>query len=92
MVFAAYCTSVANMIDAETILLADRRKAPENRGLTKKTKNGNIIHNPAYTIAVGARRETVKLAQLLGLSPVDRDRVSRIEAPENDPAAKFFDW
>jgi hypothetical protein len=34
----------------------------------------------------------VKLAAMLGLSPVDRDRVSRIVEPESeDPAAKYFD-
>jgi len=80
---AGYCQSYGRWIEAE-IKLAET-------GLVIKTKSGNIIENPYYSIAKRERELMHKFAIEFGLTPSSRSRlgIPRIPFPKTE-ASKFF--
>lgn len=98
-VFAAYCQSHSQWRHASELLAEFSAANPFGRGLviyTKKSKDhagGNLIQNPVVGQLNKAKRDMVRYASELGMSPsarsrIDADSAQRAQAP--DPTARYF--
>lgn len=77
-VVVAYCHAWETFQTA----MAEVKKPPsKGGGLVITTKNGNIIQNPMLSIANTARKDMVRFAAELGMSPASRSRVKVDELP-----------
>lgn len=80
--FAAYCQAYGRWAAAEAQLARDSRKRGAMAGGTIiKTVAGNVIQNPAVSIANAAMAQVVKYAVEFGFTPSARARVHNA-APE----------
>lgn len=89
---SAFCLAWAVFIKAQRRLNAQARNDDSvmAEGLLVKTKSGNIIQNPLLGIANVARRDMLKAAAELGLTPAARANLEGAKRGEEDPTAKKF--
>ena len=71
----AYCYTYAQWRKA----VKERKKA-----FTEKTKNGNLIQHPIFSIEKSLSEDLLKLRKELGLTPKSRRSVSRTTTPGQD--------
>lgn len=88
----AYCTAFSVWAKAERRIQAQARNDDTvlAEGLTIKTKSGNIIQNPLLGIANVARRDMVRMAADLGLTPSSRANLEGRKRDEDPTDKKFF--
>lgn len=80
--FGAYCQAYGRWASAEAQITRDARKRAAIAGGTIiKTVSGNLIQNPAVSIANAAMAQMVKYAAEFGFTPSARTRVHNA-APE----------
>ena len=78
---AFYCQSYADYLAALTLA----------RTPLIKTKNGNVIQNPAVGVMNQARKACMEAGAKFGLNPTDLNNVQPAEAPTaEDKKSKFF--
>ncbi len=87
---AAYCMAYARWVDAEEKMEDARQGDPFGGGLTIETSNGNVIQNPLVGIANVARREMLRFAAELGLTPAARMQIRGKAGGDDGAASKFF--
>jgi P27 family predicted phage terminase small subunit len=83
-VFALYCQAWGRWQEAEEMVAA--------KGNIVKTKDGNIIQNPALAVANRAARDCHRYAAELGLTPSARSRIHTdgLNGKAADEFAEFF--
>jgi P27 family predicted phage terminase small subunit len=85
---AAYCQAYGAWIMAEQVLATFPTDAQR---LVIRTKAGNLIHNPLFSIASKARSDMVRFAAEFGMTPSGRSRVhANYHDKAADPADEFF--
>jgi P27 family predicted phage terminase small subunit len=87
--FAAYCASYSVWVRAEEWLA---RLGPQ--GLLTRTPNGHFVQSPLVSIAAKARRDMIRYAAELGMTPSSRSRIDTevvSRAQHLDPAERYFD-
>lgn len=86
--FAAYCDSWGILIRTRRLLAKMGEGGAD--GLLIKTAQGNLIQNPLIGIANKAKRDMVRYAAELGMTPSARARISVPAPTDGDPASKYF--
>jgi P27 family predicted phage terminase small subunit len=88
----AYCTAFSVWARAEYEIQKGAKVDDSvlSDGLLQKTKSGNIIQNPLLGIANVARRDMVRLAAELGLTPSSRANLEGRKRGDEDPTDKKF--
>ena len=88
----AYCTAFSVWAKAERRIQAQARNDDSilAEGLIQKTKSGNLIQNPLLGIANVARRDMVRLAAELGLTPSSRANLEGRKREEDPTEKKYF--
>ncbi len=98
-IFAAYCQAYGDWADAQKAL-ENYRKTIINSGLPAgsvylaKTSNGNMIQNPLVGVINTARRDMLRFAAELGLTPSARTQIASSDPkppPKKDTSSgRFF--
>ena len=91
-VLAAYCAAYSLWKRAEIRLqkMARTDDAALYEGILVKTKAGNVILNPLQGAANVARRDMVRLAAELGLTPSSRANLEGGKSREKDPLGEKY--
>jgi P27 family predicted phage terminase small subunit len=89
---AAYCSAWSTWVKAQRRLNAQARNDDTvfAEGLLQRTKSGNIIQNPLLGIANVARRDMLRAAAELGLTPAARANLEGAKRGDEDPTDKKF--
>ena len=86
---AAYCAAYGWWRLAEEKMQEVAKSDPVSGGLLMKTISGNLIQNPLLGTANAARRDLMRAAAELGLSPAARAQLEA-ERDDDDPISKKF--
>lgn len=90
-VVAAYCSSYGRWRLAEEGVQKITAANPTDpaAGLLMKTQAGNVVQNPLVGVANAARRDLVRAAAELGLTPAARAQIASEGGDDDEDAAKF---
>jgi P27 family predicted phage terminase small subunit len=75
-VLAAYCQSYGVWVQAELALADMAKNQAVGRALLIKTKSGNYIQNPLVGTINVAKRDCIRYATELGMTPSARSRIN----------------
>jgi P27 family predicted phage terminase small subunit len=81
MPLAAYCEAFARWREAEDALATIAQNDPIGRGMIVRMPSGAPVQNPLLGIANAARRDMVRAAAEIGLTPVSRAGI-KIDQPD----------
>jgi P27 family predicted phage terminase small subunit len=89
---AAFCTAYSVWIKAERRLKIQARNDDNTtaEGLLVKSKTGGLVQNPLLGVANVARRDMVRIAGELGLTPASRANLEGRKRDEDPTDKKFF--
>ena len=86
---SAYCVAFGRWRLAEEKLTAYDKPGDPTAGMLVKTKGGNVIQNPMLGIANAARRDAVRAAAELGLTPAARAQIAADRDPDDEISKRF---
>lgn len=81
-IIAAFSVAVSHWIDCE--------RAIEERGLTFQTDSGYVQQRPEAGLGITYLKQAITLGSKLGLSPLDRERLSLIVERPEEQKGEFY--